>query len=163
MKKFSILLALVILYGAPGLSAAATYHIRAGAKGNMSGNDWINAMPQLPATLVRGNTYYIADGSYPGYTFDDPQNGAWIYVKKATAGNHGTPAGWQNAFGDGKAVFGPLKFTTGYYEIDGASGGGPGKWTTGHGIKVQYTAASNMWSSRSLPAPHAKARTLSTG
>lgn len=143
MKKIGILLALVILYGAPTLSEAATYYIRAGAKGNMSGTDWFNAMPQLPATLARGNTYYLADGNYPGYTFDDPQNGAWIYIKKATPSNHGTPTGWQAVFGDGKAIFGPLKFTAGYYEIDGQTGGGPGKWTTGHGIKVQHTASTN--------------------
>ena len=144
MKKYSILLALVILCGAPGLSRAAVYHVRAGATGNMSGTDWINDMPKLPAALVRGNTYYIADGSYPGYTFDDPQNGAWIYIRKATRANHGTPAGWKDAFGDGKAIFGPLKFASGYYEIDGASGGGPGKWTAGHGIKVEYASTANM-------------------
>ncbi|CAG0964088.1 hypothetical protein ARNL5_01156 [Anaerolineae bacterium] len=143
MKKIGIILALAILGAAATNAAAATYHIRSGATGNMSGADWFNAMPKLPATLVRGNTYFIADGTYPGYTFDDAQNGGWIYIKKATPASHGTSNGWQNAYGDGKAVFGPLKFTTGYYEIDGQTGGGPGKWTTGHGIKVQFTQKVN--------------------
>ena len=143
MRKILILLALAILSASPGLSEAATYYIRSGAAGNKSGMDWVNALPQLPATLARGNTYFIADGTYPGYTFDDPQNGAWIYIKKATPASHGTSAGWQNAYGDGKAVFGPLKFSTGYYEVDGQTGGGPGKWTSGHGIKVEFAQSAN--------------------
>jgi hypothetical protein len=143
MKKILILLTLAILSASPGLSEAATYYIRAGAAGNKSGMDWVNALPQLPATLVRGNTYFIADGTYPGYTFDDPQNGAWIYIKKATPASHGTSTGWQNAYGDGKAIFGPLKFSTGYYEINGQTGGGPGKWTSSHGIKVEFPQSAN--------------------
>lgn len=143
MRKFVIVLALAILGASATGASAATYYIRAGAKGNMSGADWFNALPKLPATLVRGNTYFIADGNYPGYTFDDAQNGGWIYIKKATPASHGTSAGWQNAYGDGKAVFGPLKFLTGYYEMDGQTGGGPGRWTSGHGIKVQFTEKAN--------------------
>lgn len=144
MKKTGILLALFFVCALANVSEAAVIYIRQGAAGNRSGMDWANAMPILPATLVRGNTYYIADGSYPGFTFNTPQNGAWIYIKKATIADHGTSAGWQNAYGDGKAVFGPLKFTTGNYEINGQTGGGPGRWTTGHGFKVQYTSKSDL-------------------
>src|SRR3990170_8876129 len=131
MKKFSIILALLILGALPDLSMAAIRHVRAGASGNGSGSDWTNAYPSLPASLVRGDTYYVADGSYSSYTFDDSQNGAWIYIKKAIASDHGTSTGWQSAYGDGVAVFGPLKFTTGSYEMDGQVGGGPGRWRSG--------------------------------
>ena len=34
---------------------------------NTTGNDWTD----LPASLVRGDTYYIADGAYTNYVFDD--------------------------------------------------------------------------------------------
>jgi len=144
MKKFSIILALVLLGALPDLSMAAMRYVRAGAAGNGSGSDWANAYASLPSTLARGDTYYVADGSYSSYTFDDAQNGAWIYIKKATAADHGTSTGWQSAYGDGVAVFGPLKFMTGSYEMDGQVGGGPGSWTSGHGFKIQYTAATNI-------------------
>src|SRR3990172_9706024 len=126
MKKLSIILALMLLGALPDLSMAAVRYVRAGAAGNGSGSDWTNAYASLPAALVRGDTYYVADGSYASYTFDDSQNGAWIYIKKAIASDHGTSTGWQSAYGDGVAVFGPLKFTTGSYEMDGQAGGAPG-------------------------------------
>lgn len=144
MKKTSILLALIITCALTGLAEAAVVYIRAGGGGNRSGTDWANAMPILPAKLVRGNTYYIADGAYPGYIFNAPQNGAWIYIKKATPADHGTNAGWQNAYGDGKAVFGPLKFRTGNFEMNGQTGGGPGRWTAGHGFKVEHAGSTNQ-------------------
>ncbi len=143
MKKLSIILALAILGALPGLSMAGVQYVRAGAAGNGSGTDWVNAHPSLPSTLVRGDTYYVAGGSYPGYTFDDAQNGAWIYIKKATAADHGTSTGWQSSYGDSVAVFGPLKFSSGNYELDGQVGGGPGNWTSGHGFKVEHTSRSN--------------------
>ena len=34
-------------------------------------NDWNNAMTGLPAILQRNFTYYIADGQYPSYSFND--------------------------------------------------------------------------------------------
>ncbi|MCR4283912.1 MAG: peptidoglycan-binding protein [Parcubacteria group bacterium] len=123
-------------------NAATTHYVRAGASGSNSGLDWSNAWTSLPQTLVRGHTYYIADGSYPSYTFDDALSGSsWIYIKKATIVSHGTNTGWQNSYGDGEAIFSPIKVLTGYYEIDGQVGGGPGSWTSGFGFKIQYTGS----------------------
>jgi hypothetical protein len=98
---------------------AANHYVRSGASG--SGSDWSNAAPALPASLVRGDTYYVADGSYPAYTFKDPQSGTLtITVKKATAADHGTDSGWQAGYGDGQAIFNSvLRFNTGYYVLDG--------------------------------------------
>src|ERR1700754_1598691 len=48
---------------------AANHYIRAGSTGAQTGNDWSSAWPALPSTLVRGDTYYIADGTYSGRTF----------------------------------------------------------------------------------------------
>lgn len=139
MKKGFIILALFILSAIPGLADAAVHYVRAGASGN--GSDWSNAMGNLPATLVRGDTYYIAAGSYGGYTFDDAVAGStYIYIKKATSANHGTNTGWNSAYA-GTATFANLKFTKGYYDLDGQVGGGPGSWTSGHGFKITSAAS----------------------
>lgn len=103
--------------------AQTLYYVRAGAAGSNNGADWNNAYTSLPSTLVRGATYYVADGNYSRYTFTTPMSGsAWITIKKATESDHGTSTGWQTTYGDGQAVFGPLSVnssSTGYIEIDG--------------------------------------------
>lgn len=139
MKKGFIILALFILSVIPGLADAAVHYVRAGASGN--GSDWSNAMGNLPATLVRGDTYYIAAGSYGSQTFNDALAGAtYIYIKKATAADHGTATGWNSTYA-GTATFSNLKFSKGYYDIDGKVGGGPGSWTSGHGFKITSAAS----------------------
>ncbi len=49
-------------------AAAANKYVRAGAGGTGTGADWTNAYTSLPNPLTRGDTYYIADGSYSGST-----------------------------------------------------------------------------------------------
>jgi hypothetical protein len=111
---------------------AANHYVRQGASGN--GTSWANAFGDLPRSLVRGDNYYIADGSYASHTFADGQ-GAVITVKKATVTDHGTSTGWQNSYGDGKATFkAPFNFLHGNYVIDGSVGGGPGSWESGFGF-----------------------------
>ena len=117
------------------VTMAENHYIRYGATGN--GTDWSNAWNALPATLVRGDTYYFADGSYPSYYFDDDENEAqYITIKKAIESDHGTDTGWDNSLGDGQTIFLPLVIGTGYYIIDGMTGGGAGSWDTGHGFKI---------------------------
>lgn len=108
---------------------AADRYVRAGAAGD--GRDWANALPALPATLVRGDTWWIADGTYPGYRCDDPVSGTTpITLRKATRSAHGTATGWNDAYGDGSARFtGQLDVRTSHWVIDGVVGGGPGNWT----------------------------------
>jgi hypothetical protein len=56
--------------------------------------------------LTRGDTYYIADGSYVTYIFDDVASGSLVItIKKATVADHGTETGWLDTYGDGQAVF----------------------------------------------------------
>jgi hypothetical protein len=99
---------------------ANTFYIRDGGTSTTC-LDWTNACDALPATLQRGATYYVADGAYPSYTFDDPESGGQlIVIKKATALDHGTDSGWANSYGDGQAVFDSvLKFERGDYRFDG--------------------------------------------
>jgi len=116
------------------IALAGTRYVRPGASGNNSGTDWNNAYSSLPTNLVRGDTYYLADGSYAGHTFKD--NGAGlITLKKATVNDHGISTGWNNNYGDGQALFtGRLSFQMPYYKIDGQS---RSSISSGHGIKVK--------------------------
>lgn len=114
---------LLSLFVAPAFCVAANHYVRTGATGNGSGNDWTNASTSLPEILIRGDTYYIADGSYGSYTFNDAVSGTTlIFIKKATIADHGTDVGWQNTFGDGSADFTNWNFTTSYWEADGQAG-----------------------------------------
>lgn len=135
MDAVRMLLLLLLL---PLYSPAAEHCVRAGASGSGSGVDWTNAYTALPSTLTRGDTYYIADGTYAGYQFNDLESGTTlITIKKATVADHGTSTGWDNAYGDGVATFtGSLFFMTDDWVFDGQVGGGPGSWHSGHGFKV---------------------------
>ncbi|MFA4941285.1 MAG: choice-of-anchor Q domain-containing protein [Patescibacteria group bacterium] len=122
------------------------HYIRSGATGNNSGNDWLNAFAALPNELQRGHAYYIADGSYGSYDFNDPVSGTeYITIKKATLVDHGTDTGWNSGYGDGVAEFSGsipsygsiLSFSTDYWIFDGQIGGGPGSWDSGFGFKVK--------------------------
>lgn len=135
MKRYKFILLFVVM---PSVVLSANHYVRAGASGNNSGTDWVNAYTSLPATLVRGDTYYIADGSYSGYTFDDPASGSSVItIIKATPNNHGTDTGWSNAYGDGQAAWGPLNFNSSYWVFDGQKGFGTGSQES-YGFKVSY-------------------------
>jgi hypothetical protein len=133
-----------------GSAFAANHFIREGAAGTGDGSDWTNATVSWPATFVRGDTYYVADGSYATATrttFATVESGAsYITIKKAITADHGTETGWAAGYGDGVANLGPLAFSTGYWIFDGQVGGGPNasdptSWKTGHGFKLTGIAA----------------------
>lgn len=116
---------------------ANTKYVRQGAAGSGSGDDWTNAYTALPTTLVRGQTYYVADGTYNGRTFNTPASSTTrITIKKATVADHGVSTGWSDAYGDGTAEFtSQMNFTTHYWTLDGQTGGGPGNWDGPFGFK----------------------------
>ena len=116
----STLLCIAFAAVIPVSASAATRYVRPGAAGNNSGTDWTNAYTSLPATLVRGDTYYLADGSYGGYTFDDAESGTQtITLRKAIESDHGTGTGWSSAYGDGRADFGQATIIRDNYVFDG--------------------------------------------
>ncbi len=143
-------LTLLLLLSVASASAANRY-VRTGATGSNNGTDWANAYTSLPNALTRGDTYYIADGSYGGYTFDDARSGStYIYIKKATIADHGTDTGWDDSYGDGMAEFAALKFASppggngGYYDVSGYSPTMPRQigfkiTTTWHQTSIDYT------------------------
>ena len=143
MRK--ILIGVSILVGWNLLSTdlfAADRYIRAGASGGNNGNDWTNAYTSLPSTYTRGDTYYIASGTYNGnWGINSAESGTtWTSIKKATVAVHGTGTGWNDSYGTGQAVInGPLSINNSYIEIDGVTGSG----NSGHGIKVSHSTCAN--------------------
>jgi hypothetical protein len=115
--SFVVLIVGVLVIGTAS-AQAQTFYVRAGASG--SGGDWANAYSALPATLVRGATYYVAAGTYGGYTFDDPESGSSVItIKKASAADHGTNTGWQAAYANQATFNGSFQFQASYITIDG--------------------------------------------
>ena len=144
MKRMLCLIYLLCGPVLAGYVIAANHYVRAGAAGTGSGNDWTNAYTSLPSSLVRGDTYYIADGTYGSYIFRDATLGStFISIRKATGSDHGTDVGWVSTFGDGEVFFnGPSpvwRFDTGYYDIDGVVGAG--KAATQYGFHVRPTTS----------------------
>ncbi len=144
----------------PTVCSASTpcFYVTETGAGTLDGSSWTNAMPGLPydevhpyldlprARLTRGATYLLADGSYPGYVLDDQGGGEeLITLRKATAADHGDDDGWDDAMGDGEAVFESagivIAFSPGakHYLLDGRRGEGksPGEY----GFRFYSTAS----------------------
>lgn len=126
---------------------AANVCVGPSATGDGTGNDWNNQAAWSSITLARGNTYFLADGTYGSKQLSTPVSGSnYIYIKKARILSHGPATGWQNSFGDGVAQFdtATVTVTTGYWDINGVSGGGQGSWTAGHGIAFSSAAGKSI-------------------
>lgn len=141
MNQFVRTILLCVLCLSAGLAEAANRYVRPDATGRNDGTDWVNAYTSLPSALVRGDTYYLADGSYGARTFADPLSGsAVITIKKATSGDHGSAVGWLAGYGDGQAIFDSvIRFESGYYVFDGQSRN-ESNWFDGsaYGIRVNH-------------------------
>lgn len=131
MKSFLFSTFLLAILSVGAMSAeAANLYVRAGATGSNNGADWTNAFTRLPSSLVRGNTYYIADGTYPSQTFNTANSSTTlITIKKATVADHGTETGWVSTYGDGQATWGKWFVTTDYWLFDGQTRNAD--WKTG--------------------------------
>jgi hypothetical protein len=123
------------------------------ASGNGSGSDWNDVM-KLPTAPVRGDIYYLKDGSYGSYSPTTANSSTTrITIKKAQTYDYGRAsdgctndisAGWNSAtMGSSQAVFSGVggTFSTsggqGYYTVDGN-----GKTTTaGCGVSPAVNAA----------------------
>lgn len=139
--------ALLVLSALCAMDAqAANHYVRAGATGTQTGADWTNAYAALPSTLVRGDTYYVAGGTYAGRTFNTAVSGSTpITIKKSTVADHGTNTGWSDAYGTAQASFtSAFVFGSSYWVIDGQTGGGAANgWNGGFGFKITETGDSN--------------------
>lgn len=135
-----VLVGCLVAVACIGGAWGGNHYVRSDATGSGDGSSWTNAYPVLPASLVRGDTYYVADGTYPSHTFNDATSGtAAITVNKATSMVHGDAADWKDAYGYGTATFvGGLSFKTSYLVIDGQTRGAD--WKSGYGFKIDETA-----------------------
>lgn len=138
MPLFSKWAAIICLFSAPIF--AANHYVRQGASGN--GTDWTNACADFTGScavgsLVRGDTYYVADGSYAGRSFNTPTSGStYITIKKATATDHGTDTGWLSTYGDSQAIItGQNSINSGYWDFNGQFGSGTGLY----GFKFDFS------------------------
>ncbi len=116
---FFLFFILLLLTTGSTFVSAACHVVTPNGAGSRDGSTWDNAFAGLPATLLRGDTYYIAAGNYPAYNFNTPASGTnTITIKKATATDHCADTGFQASFGTGQAVWTPSggaaiwKFTT---------------------------------------------------
>lgn len=104
---------------------AANQYVRSGGSSG-TGTSWNDSYQSLPATLVRGNTYYIAGGTYSGRTFDTATSAmSVITIKGATVADHGTDTGWNNIYSveNTQAIWtSGLLFTSSYWVFDGSVG-----------------------------------------
>jgi hypothetical protein len=136
----------------PSIALASYHYVREGAAGGSNGSDWTNAWRSLGdikwSSVSRGDTIYIADGTYTGATFDKPTSGTtYITIRKACSvgigdGDHGTETGWSAKYGDGQAVLtGGLRFATSYWIFDGVYRTNiTPPWDSGrYGFKVQWS------------------------
>lgn len=134
----------VLLYSLPLWSAC--HVVTPGGAGATTGADWNNAYQGLPSSLVRGDTYYLSDGSYSAYTFNTAVSGTTaITIKKATVSDHCTETGWNlSTMGNWQAIFSGASTTgvaiyvrSSYLIIDG---GGRSTLNSGYGIKLNGLA-----------------------
>jgi len=114
------------------MAHAANHYVRQGASGTATGADWTNACTDFTGScavgsLVRGDTYYVATGSYSSRTFSTAASGTTlIIIRGATASDHGTDTGWSSSFGvdvtQATWAAGGFVFTSSYWVLDGAVG-----------------------------------------
>jgi hypothetical protein len=140
---FLFALSIILFVVTAANSFGACHAVGPSASGNGSGSDWSNRMNKLPAKLVRGDIYYLMDGSYGSYTFSTPNSGTTrVVIKKAQKYDYGRgsdgcsndiSAGWNaSAMGAGQAQFQTFNAQLGlhYVTLDGngqSSGMGCGR------------------------------------
>lgn len=128
---------------------AADHYVTETGAGSADGSTWSNACNKFSgacavASLVRGDTYYQADGAYGTVIFATATSGSLIItIRKATVTSHGTGTGWSDTMGDGAATWTSVTFSTSYWVFDGSLGGGPGSWKTGHGFTFNNAACTD--------------------
>lgn len=153
MRK-AILLTLLFLVFMLGSAFAANHYVTQNGSGTKSGADWSNACAGFSGncaggSLVRGDTYYVASGSYGNVTFSAGSGTSVVTIMGVTATNHGTDTGWSSS-NVGQAVFTGATINTGYFTFDGQVRGSAAcqsnsancsfsDWRTGYTLKFSNT------------------------
>ena len=134
----ALLVVLALLLSSSSSAFAACHTVTPSGSGSKTGADWNNAYGGIPSTLVRGDVYYLADGSYPAYTFGTGGSGTTtVEIRKAQSYDNCTSTGWNTStMGSSQARFvgDPALSVNGpYFTMNGngntkaaGCGGGPG-------------------------------------
>jgi len=116
----------LLLLATAAIASASCHTITPSGAGTKSGADWNNSCAGFAgscsvSSLVRGDTYFVASGSYPSVTFNTPTSGtSVITITAPTASNNCTSTGWNASTMQGQAQFGPIYFDTSYITFSGA-------------------------------------------
>ena len=123
-QRLFILWVMLAMFGLMAWAQGANKYLREGASGAANGNDWTDAytsLTTLESNLARGDTGYVADGTYGGVTFNTAVSGTTVItLKKATVADHGTSTGWLDSYGDGIAYIDDIDIQVSDITIDGA-------------------------------------------
>lgn len=132
----------------PSIVSAASHYVLQGASGSANGSDWTNACTDFTGScavgsLVRGDTYYVGNGSYAATTFSTAASGtSVITILKATVAAHGTSTGWVDTMGNGVATFScTVTFSTPYWVFDGVSGPLQSRTPSAYGFNMAQCAS----------------------
>lgn len=134
MKRLFVIAAMFAFLCAPSLWAVAgcdgsgNCYIYASATGSGNGSNWTNAYTGFgttagkinPASMTRGVTYWIANGSYGSQTFSSPDSGILVVtIEGATTASHGPAGDWNNSFAGSALFSGDDNINTDYWTING--------------------------------------------
>jgi len=121
-------------------AGAANHYVEAGGTGD--GSAWNNAYSDLPGGLVRGDTYYIGNGTYGWWLLNDAESGSSaISIKKATVADHGTDTGWNASYANPATLTPGTTFYRGFYNVLGSYATTPSDPTT---YGFQYFSTNNQ-------------------
>lgn len=114
-----------ILFLACASCFGASFCVGPTATGSGSGADW-NNLKAWSATPVRGDTWYLVDGTYASKSLNVANSGTTlITIQKATVASHGgISTGWVDTLGDGVATISDVTFATSNWVLNGVRGNG---------------------------------------
>jgi hypothetical protein len=118
----AVLVVLALFLSASSSAFAGCVTVSPSGSGSKTGADWNNALAGIPSSLVRGDIYYLADGSYPGYTISQGTSGtSTIEFRKAQSFDNCTSTGWNTGtMGSAQAIFtGTMNIQTSYLIFNG--------------------------------------------
>lgn len=133
--------------GSTGCDGSGNCYVYAAATGSGNGSSWANAYTGFgtgagqvnPASMTRGVTYWISNGSYGPQTFSSPASGTTVItIEGATASSHGPDSTWSNSYA-GQALFTGITLSTAYWVVNGQAVSGcsyPNNNTSCYTIKI---------------------------
>lgn len=145
MVGMAVVLGVCLLGALP--TWATDHYVRDGGVCTVTCNAWNDAYDQLSsaeAAAVRGDTIYLADGTYAAVVLNTAASGSTrITIKKCSASDHGTETGYLSTYCDGQAVIsGDIQIYTDNWTITG-SYRNESDWGDGNAYGIRTTTVSS--------------------